>query len=113
MKRCYAYRVKQTLLVKLEPTPEQAAALVATMEAFNAACNWLARIAFASRSANKFALQKQAYHETRERFGLSAQMAVRAISQVCEAYKRDRTKQPAFRPRASMPYDERIMAWKG
>jgi IS605 OrfB family transposase len=110
---CYTYRVKQTLLVKLAPTSDQAAALLATMEVFNVACNHLAGVAFASGSANKFKLQHAAYHETRERFGLSAQMTVRAISQVCEAFKRDRAKRPSFRPHAAMPYDERIMAWKG
>ena len=40
-------------------------------------------------------------------------MAVRAISKVCEAFKRDRTKQPTFRPHGAMVYDERILAWKG
>ncbi len=111
---CYTFGVaKQTLLVKLEPSPEQADQLRATLEAFNAACNWLAGIAFASGSANKFKLQKSAYRETRERFGLSSQTAVRAISKVCEAFKRDRTKRPEFRPHGAMIFDERIMAWKG
>ena len=105
--------MKQTLLVKLVPAPEQAKALLATLESFNAACNHLAGLAFAARSANKYALQKQAYHATREKFGLSAQMAVRAISKVCEAFKRDRTKRPEFRPHGAMAYDERIMSWKG
>ena len=45
-------------------------------------------------------LQKLAYAELRERFGLSAQMAVRCIAQVCEAYKRDKTSGPSS---ASMP----------
>jgi putative transposase len=104
---------KQTLIVKLDPAPEQTAALLTTLARFNAACNWLAGLAFESRSANKIQLQKQAYCETRDRFGLAAQMAVRAISKVCEAYKRDRTKRPSFRAHGAMPYDERIMAWKG
>ncbi|NYW24500.1 hypothetical protein, partial [Escherichia coli] len=42
-----------------------------------------------------------------------AQMAVRCIAQVCEAYKRDKTKRPHFRPFASIPYDQRIMSFKG
>jgi putative transposase len=111
---CYASGVaKQTFLVKLDPSPEQAERLRETLEAFNAACNWLAGIAFASGSANKFKLQKAAYQETRERFGLSSQTAVRAISKVCEAFKRDGMKRPEFRPHGAMIYDERIMAWKG
>ena len=105
--------MKQTLVVKLNPTPEQHAALLATLERFNAACNWLAEVAFANRCANKFALQKLAYYETRNRFGLSAQMAVRAISKTVEAYKRDKRIQPSFRPHGAMTYDERILSFKG
>src|SRR5260221_175081 len=105
--------VKQTLLVKLEPTVEQVDALRQTLEAFNAACNYLAGVAFALGSANKYKLQREAYHAAREKFGLSSQMAVRAISKVCEAFKRDRTKRPEFRPHGALPYDERFMSWKG
>jgi IS605 OrfB family transposase len=105
--------VKQTLLVKLEPTVEQAEALRETLEAFNAACNYLAGVAFGLGSANKYKLQHEAYHTTREKFGLSSQMAVRAISKVCEAFKRDRSKRPEFRPHGALPYDERFMSWKG
>ena len=92
---------------------EQADALRATLEAFNAACNYLAGVAFDLGSANKYKLQQAAYHAARERFGLSSQMAVRAISKVCEAFKRDRSKRPEFRPHGALPYDERFMSWKG
>ncbi len=40
-------------------------------------------------------------------------MAVRCIAQVCEAYKRDKTKRPRFRPFASVPYDQRLMSFRG
>lgn len=64
------------------------------MRAFNAAADWLAGEAFARRTANKIALQKLYYAILRERFGLSTQMAVRCIAQICEAYKRDKGKRP-------------------
>lgn len=83
------------------------------MRAFNAAADWLAGEAFARKTANKIALQKLFYRALRERFGLSAQMAVRCIAQVCEAYKRDKTKRPHFRPFAAIPYDQRLMSFKG
>lgn len=35
-----------TLMVKLQPTPDQVAALLETMERFNAACNAVAEVAF-------------------------------------------------------------------
>jgi len=37
--RVHTSVVKQTLLVKLDPAPDEAAALLQTLEAFNAACN--------------------------------------------------------------------------
>jgi putative transposase len=104
--------VKLMAQVKLLPTPEQRAALLATMERFNAACDWLAGEAFAARCASKYDLQRDHYRALRERFDLSSQMAVRAISQVSEAYKRDKSTRPRFRPRASVPYDQRILSFK-
>ncbi|WP_211224028.1 zinc ribbon domain-containing protein [Pseudonocardia asaccharolytica] len=53
------------------------------------------------------------YGELREQFGLSAQLAVRAIAKACEAYKRDKTIQPVFRPLGAVPFDQRILSWKG
>ena len=105
--------MKQTLVVKLSPSPDQHAALLSTMERFNACCDWLAGVAFHERCANKIALQKLAYYEARERFGLASQLTIRAISKTVEAYKRDRRIQPRFKPHGAIPYDERIMSWKG
>ncbi len=109
----YTRGMKLTLQTQLLPEREQAVALEATMRAFNAAADWLAGEAFARKTANKFLLQKLHYQELRSRFGLSAQMAVRCIAQTCEAYKRDKTKRPRFRPHASIPYDQRLMGFKG
>ena len=81
----------QTLKVKLETTLEQSTALLETMHQFNAACNYVAEKAFELHTANKIELQKIVYHEIRDKFGISAQMAVRAISKACEAYKRDKS----------------------
>lgn len=105
--------MKQTLVGKLVPDAEQHAALVETMERFNAACDAIATVAFREHTASKFALQKLAYYDIRRDFGLSAQMTVRAISKVAEAYKRDKNVQPRFRPHGAIVYDERILSWKG
>ncbi|HEY7339460.1 MAG TPA: RNA-guided endonuclease TnpB family protein [Ktedonobacterales bacterium] len=103
--------MKQTLLVKLAPEPEQHASLLRTLETFNAACNAIAAVAFAERCANKLALQRLVYYDIREQFGLSSQMTIRAISKVSEAYKRDKKVQPSFRPHGAMVYDERILSF--
>src|SRR5262245_30474115 len=103
--------MKQTLLVKLAPEPGNAAALLRTLETFNAACNDIAGTAFAGHSASKVELQKRVYYDIRQRFGLSAQMCIRAIAKVAEAYKRDREKRPTFRAHGAMTYDERILSF--
>jgi len=105
--------MKQTLLVKLLPTLEQANALSETMEAFNNACNELAEVAFEHRTANKVKLQKLAYYNVRRKYGLSAQLTIRAISKVAEAYKRDKKTKPTFRKDGAIVYDQRILSWKG
>jgi len=103
----------QTLMVKIETTPEQAQALHETMHQFNAACNDIAKTAFKLHLANKIELQKTVYYRIREQYNLSAQMAVRAISKTVEAYKRDKSTQVEFDLDGGMPYDQRIMSWKG
>ncbi len=103
--------MKQTLLVKLAPEPGHHAALLRTLEAFNAACNAIAEVAHEHREANKLALQRLVYYDIRERFGLSSQMAIRALAKVSEAYKRDKQIRPAFRAHGAMTYDQRICSF--
>jgi predicted transposase len=105
--------MKQTLLIKLAPTSEQHASLLRTLETFNAACNDLAGTAFSERCASKVDLQKLVYYDIRQRFGLSSQMAIRAIAKVVESYKRDKRIKPSFRPYGAMVYDERICSFPG
>ena len=105
--------MKQTMLLKLAPSPEQSKALLATLHAFNAACNRIAQTAFAEQLANKFELQKLVYADIRKEYGLSSQLTIRAISKVVDSYKRDKSIQPTFGPEGAMTYDERVMAFKG
>src|SRR5262245_22907424 len=53
------------------------------------------------------------YYDLRERFGLSAQMASICIRHVGGTYSRDKSLLPVFRPNAAMPYDSRILSFKG
>jgi len=105
--------MKITLQLQLLPSSEQHARLRETMHAFNVACTWIAEYAYAQRCASKFQLQKQLYYEVRQRFGLSAQLAIRAIAKTVEAYKRDKSQQIAFRPDGAVVYDERILSFQG
>jgi putative transposase len=105
--------VKQVIVLKLEPSPEQYQALMETLEAFNAGCQYAADVAYEKRCANKVALQPMVYGPLRQRFGLSAQMAIRAIDKAVEAYKREKRVHVRFQPHGAMVYDERIMTFKG
>lgn len=100
-----------TLMIKLEPSAGQKAGLLKTMERINEACNDIAGVAFESGVANRHRLQELVYYDTRERFELSAQMTVRAIAKVCDAYKRDKRIKPTFRPRGAVAYDQRILSF--
>src|SRR4029077_2610070 len=40
-------------------------------------------------------------------------MAVRAIAKAVEAFQRDKTKCPVFKPRGAITYDQRLMGFKG
>jgi putative transposase len=108
----YTWGMKQTMLLKLAPTTEQHRALLETMHAFNAACNGIAEVAFEYQLANKFELQKLVYGLARVQYKLSSQMAIRAISKVVEAYKRDKSIKPTFQMLGAMTYDQRLMAFK-
>lgn len=104
--------VKLVATVKLLVSPQEKERLLATMRRVNEACSWLAERAFELRSANKLRLQKLHYRELHDRFGLSSQHAVRAISKVCEVYKRDKSKCPRFREHGAIAYDQRIYTFK-
>jgi putative transposase len=97
--------------LKLQPTPEQVDALGRTLEAANAACNYISDVAWNTRTFGKFALQKLCYQDVRQTFGLSAQMVVRALAKVGDAYKLDKQPKRTFRPLASIAYDDRILSF--
>jgi IS605 OrfB family transposase len=103
--------VKLTAQLKLLPTPEQADALRRTLEAANSACNFISQVAWDTHTFNKFALQKVCYTTVREQFNLAAQMVIRALSKVADAYRLDKETQRVFRPLAAFAYDDRILSF--
>jgi putative transposase len=105
--------MKQALMVKLAPTDEQYQALQTTMERFNEAANYVSQLALDNRTASQVRLHRLAYRYLREHYGLSAQMAVRAVGKVVEVYRRDGSKLAIFKPHSAMVYDQRILSWKG
>ena len=124
--------VKLVVQVRLLPTPEQAAALEATLRACNEAATWAGKIAFEKDVKRNFALREHTYGEIRARWGLGAQAAQHVVKKTCDAYaalkanlkagnlgtrgsKRYRraTEKPiAFRPQGAQPYDDRMLSWQ-
>ena len=94
--------MKLTVQLQLLPDTDAAEKLRAMVERFNDAANWIAGECFERREANQYRVRTFAYHEVRQRFGLSSQMAQLAIKNVCDVYKRDKTKRPTFRAHAAI-----------
>ncbi len=123
--------VKLVVQVRLLPTPEQAAALEATLRAVNEAANLVSAAAFAGGVRGEYALRKITYGELKAA-GLGAQAAQHVIKKVVHAYAtlhanvragnlgapgsprrlRAQSKPIVFRPGAAQPFDDRCLSWQ-
>ena len=124
--------VKQVVKVRVLPVGLEAAALNATLRACNNAASWLSAQMHADGVHRKYDAQRRFYAELRQRFGLSAQPAIRVIGKVADAYatlranavagnygppgSRRRTtilaKPIVFRDDAAQPFDARCLSWQ-
>src|SRR5262249_54530256 len=102
----------RVVTVKLRVTEESAAALAETMALFNAVCNRLSGIAWETKTFRAYELHGVAYHKIRAEFGLPAQLTVRAIANVTDSYKTDRSIKHVFGPRGAVVYDARCFKLK-
>ena len=100
-----------TLVCKLAPTPEQRSEIDATLAAFADACNHIAEVARSIHSSNKVKVQHACYQDVRSCFGLSANLAIRAIARVCAALKVKSKAHSTFAP-TSIDYDQRIFSFR-
>lgn len=123
--------VKLVVQVRLLPTPEQAAALEATLRACNRTATQVSQIAFDRKIRSGRDLRRIVYGEVRAAFGLASQPAQHAIKKVADAYTTLRanlrngnygppgsprrvkieSKPIRFRPRAARPFDDRCLSW--
>ncbi len=104
--------MKLTAQLQLQPTPAQAQELRATLLAANAACDALSSMAWEHQEFGKYGLQKLGYHAVKEATKLTAQVVIRCISKVADAYKLDRKVKREFKPLGSIAYDDRILRYK-
>lgn len=108
----YNAPMKLIAQVKLQPTEKQSDALRRTLLAWNDAANYISSHAWMSKSFRAYDLHHATYYTIRERFGLTAQAAIRVIAVVADSYKLDRRAKRTFRKMGSATYDNRILSWK-
>jgi predicted transposase len=104
--------VKRTIQLKLLPTPEQAESLTRTLQTANAACDYISQVAWDARTFGQFPIHRLTYGAVRETFGIAAQLTVRCIAKVADAYKLDKQFRRTFAPLGAVAFDERILAYK-
>lgn len=104
--------MKLTAKIKLQPAPYQFDMLLQTLEKANAACNYASEQAWDSKTFRQYDLHQLVYNDIRERFGLAAQMTVRAIAKVSYAYKINQKGRRNFSSHGAFPYDSRILNFK-
>jgi len=103
--------MRLAIQLKLLPTPEQADALTRTLEAANAACDYISQVAWDAHTFGQFPIHRLTYGSVRETFELAAQLTVRCIAKVADAYKTDRKTLRTFAPLGAIAYDERILSF--
>ncbi len=118
----YIVYVKLTAKVHLQPTAEQAESLLQTMREANIACDRISAWAWENKTWGQYKIHHGTYHDIKASTRLSAQVVVRCISKVTDAYraadrKLDRNRvasrcQRQFRPMGAITYDSRILSYK-
>ncbi len=98
-------------MVKLLPSEPQSEALEQTLRRVNSACDYVSGVAWETRTFGKYALQQKTYHEVKEGFSLTAQVVVRLLAKVADAYTLDKRTRRTFRPLGAIAYDDRILRW--
>jgi len=104
--------MKLTLQIKLLPSDEQAKFLLTTLKEANIACNQISDVIWKEKVFNQFKAHHLVYHPLKKATRLSAQMLVRCISKVVDAYKLDKKVQRRFKPFGAITYDPRILSYK-
>ncbi len=108
----YNICMKLIARIKLQPTPGQHAALKKTLEASNAACDYVSNVAWKQKVFGQFSLHKLCYSDVRSKFVLGADVAVRVFAKVSDAYKLDKKTQRTFKPLAAFPFNDRLVSYK-
>lgn len=92
-------------------TPEQSDALKRTMQAANTVCDSISAWAWENQVFGQYPLHKAQYAIQRTESGLTAQVIVRCVGKVADAYKLDKRTQRVFKSLGAIAYDDRILHW--
>ena len=105
--------MKLTLKLKLKTSEEELKKLSDTIQKYSEVINHVSELIKETNIKNPFTLQKQYYHQIRNKFDLSAQITCNAMKQACASYKvGNKKKTRLFKPMASMPFDDRMLSFK-
>jgi IS605 OrfB family transposase len=102
-----------TIVCKLNPSPEQVSKIDATLQAFADACHYINEVVD-PKIMNNVRIQTLVYNDVRARYGLSANLAIRAINRVAgnrKTAKKDNKPVQSFKPN-SADYDARIFSFR-
>ena len=102
-----------TVVCKIQPSLEQVAKIEATLKAFADACNYI-NDTVDTKLTNNVRIQTLVYESVREKFGLSSNLAIRAINRVSgnrKTAKKDNKPVLKFKP-TSADYDARIFSFR-
>ena len=99
--------LSKTVVCRLKPSPDDVSKLLSTVKAFRDACNYISKIAFERKVFNPVVLHHMVYRETRQKFNLPANLAIRARDRVAKARKLRRAKPLKFTG-LSIDLDERL-----
>ena len=98
--------------IQLQLSNDQKDSLKRTLQAANAACNYISKYAFDNKIFNRFELQKLLYQYLKEEFSLPSQLIIKCIQKVSKSYINDKSKLNTFYDLGSVNYDNRILSWK-
>ena len=98
--------------LQLKLTSEQKSSLRKTLQAANAACNYVSKYAFDNKEFNYFALQRLLYQYLRLEFDLPSQIAIKCLQKVAKSYLKSKSQLNQFFELGSIDYDDRILTWK-
>jgi len=101
----------RTIVLRLQPTPEQATELDATLRVFVSACDYIAHVARREHTNNMVLIQGVWHRDVRETFGLSPNLVIRSTARLCTALKVPEKAHSAFKP-TSIDYDARILSFR-